>query len=163
MSPCNLPGCRLVCFWPQLMEESSSTHDAIAAKHFECNQLTLVWTDIDQCINQICRQAAQSCPLKPKSSKSLNPFCPTRYTFKSVCQISQKSACLWVVASSHSCSTVVASCQPSWGYCRVAMWVEHSFGTENGVQHGPEGVEAHFMSLRDGRPLSISMRGTKVS
>ena len=43
------------------------------------------------------------------------------------------------------------------------MWVEHSFGTENGVQHGPEGVEAHFMSLRDGRPLTISMRGTKVS
>ena len=43
------------------------------------------------------------------------------------------------------------------------MWVEHSFGTENGVQHGPEGVEAHFMSLRDGRPLTISMRGTKVT
>ncbi|KAL0033983.1 hypothetical protein WJX79_001201 [Trebouxia sp. C0005] len=45
---------------------------------------------------------------------------------------------------------------------RVAMWVEHSFGTENGVQHGPEGVEAHFMSLRDGRPLTISMRGIQV-
>ncbi|KAL3143199.1 Bardet-Biedl syndrome 2 protein [Trebouxia sp. C0009 RCD-2024] len=45
---------------------------------------------------------------------------------------------------------------------RVAMWVEHSFGTDNGVQHGPEGVEAHFMSLRDGRALTISMRGTKV-
>ena len=43
------------------------------------------------------------------------------------------------------------------------MWVEHSFGTENGVQHGPEGVEAHFLSLRDGRPLTISMRGTQVS
>lgn len=43
------------------------------------------------------------------------------------------------------------------------MWVEHSFGTDNGVQHGPEGVDAHFMSLRDGRPLSICMRGTKVS
>lgn len=42
------------------------------------------------------------------------------------------------------------------------MWVEHSFGTENGVQHGPEGVEAHFLSLRDGRPLTISMRGTQV-
>ena len=46
--------------------------------------------------------------------------------------------------------------------CRVAMWVEHSFGTENGVQHGPEGLEAHFMSLRDGRPLTFSMRGTQV-
>jgi len=43
------------------------------------------------------------------------------------------------------------------------MWVEHSFGTENGVQHGPEGVEAHFLSLRDGTPLTISMRGTQVS
>lgn len=43
------------------------------------------------------------------------------------------------------------------------MWVEHSFGTENGVQHGPEGVEAHFLSLRDGRPLTISMRGNQVS
>lgn len=43
------------------------------------------------------------------------------------------------------------------------MWVEHSFGTENGVQHGPEGVEAHFLSLRDGRPLTISMHGTQVS
>ena len=43
------------------------------------------------------------------------------------------------------------------------MWVEHSFGTENGVQHGSEGVEAHFLSLRDGRPLTISMRGTQAS
>ena len=42
------------------------------------------------------------------------------------------------------------------------MWVEHSFGTENGVQHGPEGVEAHFMSLRDGRPLTLSMQGTQA-
>lgn len=47
--------------------------------------------------------------------------------------------------------------------CRVAMWVEHSFGTENGVQQGPQGVEAHFLSLRDGRPLTISMQGTKVT
>ena len=47
--------------------------------------------------------------------------------------------------------------------CRVAMWVEHSFGTENGVQQGPQEMEAHFMSLRDGRPLTISMQGTKVS
>ena len=42
------------------------------------------------------------------------------------------------------------------------MWIEHGFGTENGVQQGPEGVEAHVMSLRDGKPLSISMRGTQV-
>lgn len=43
------------------------------------------------------------------------------------------------------------------------MWVEHSFGTDNGVQHGLEGVQAHFLSLRDGRPLTISMRGTQVT
>ena len=49
------------------------------------------------------------------------------------------------------------------GICRVAMWIEHSFGTENGVQQGPEGVDAHFMSLRDGMPLTLSMRGSKVS
>ena len=42
------------------------------------------------------------------------------------------------------------------------MWVEHSFGTENGVQQAPEGVQAHFLSLRDGRPLTIFMQGTQV-
>ena len=47
-------------------------------------------------------------------------------------------------------------------WCRVAKWIAASFGGEEGVQQGPQGVYAHFVSLRDGCPLTITMQGTQV-
>lgn len=46
--------------------------------------------------------------------------------------------------------------------CRVAKWISASFGGEDGVQQGPDGVYAHFVSLRTGLPLTISMQASQV-
>lgn len=46
--------------------------------------------------------------------------------------------------------------------CRVAKWISASFGGEEGIQQGSDGVYAHFISLRTGLPLTISMQAAEV-
>ena len=41
--------------------------------------------------------------------------------------------------------------------CRLAVWMEHRFSGTQHMTQSAAGVACSFLSLRDGRPLTISM------